>query len=291
MLSWSCARTRARSRSPGGYRVVLRDRAFVHLALVNVAMIAIGWGFFSWIVPAYADAELDVGARAIGLLLLANAATVVVAQVPIARIAEGRRRVVMLAVAAGLFVAASLLVAGARLGAPRTAFAVLIVAVVLVGVGECFHTTALIPLVAELAPDGLRGRYMAAMGLSWWVGLALAPTVGTVLLAASPAGTFVVAAGVSVAAGIASLALERRLPEASRLTPRPDVVTAAAGAAETARDRASSPGWSRTCHRRRVWRRHLSRVPGVAASPVEPSPPGRRLRRAPFPPPLRVTLP
>ena len=219
---WLAVRADAQPRPvAGGYRLVVRDGAFVHLALVNVAMIAIGWGFFSWIVPAYANGELGLGTGAIGVLLLANAATVVLAQVPIARLAEGRRRVVMLATGASLFVAASLLVVGARLGSAREAFVTLLVAVVLVGAGECFHTTALLPLVAELAPEGLRGRYMAATGLSWWIGLALAPTLGTTLLGVSPAGTFVVAAGVSAVAGGAGLALEPRLPETSRRTPRP----------------------------------------------------------------------
>ncbi len=40
---------------------------------------------------------------------------------------------------------------------------------------------------------------MAAIGLSWWIGLALAPTLGTQLFAV----------------------LEPRLPQGSRLTPRP----------------------------------------------------------------------
>lgn len=31
----------------GGYRLVVRDRAFVQLALTNVAMIAVGWGVFT----------------------------------------------------------------------------------------------------------------------------------------------------------------------------------------------------------------------------------------------------
>src|SRR6185503_8463072 len=75
---------------PGGYRLVLRDLAFRRLAFVNVAMIAVGWGVFTWLEPPYA-ANLGIGARQIGLLLLANAATVVVAQVPVARLAEGRR--------------------------------------------------------------------------------------------------------------------------------------------------------------------------------------------------------
>jgi len=204
----------------GGYRLVVRDRAFMHLAFTNVAMIAVGWGVFSFLVPPYAKNEIGISARLIGLLLLANAATVVVAQVPIARLAEGRRRVVMMALAASIFAGACLLVVAAGVSA-EGAYAALVVAVIAVGVGECFHTTALMPLVAELAPTSLRGRYMASMGLSWWLGLALAPTLGTQLLSLSPTAAFLAAAAVATAAAVSALTLERRLPDASRLTPRP----------------------------------------------------------------------
>jgi MFS family permease len=88
-------------------------------------------------------------------------------------------------------------------------------------VGACLHTTALMPLVADLAPPALRRRYMGAIGLSWWLGLALAPTLGTQLLGVSPPGTMLAAAGVALAAGLSALVLERDLPAAIRLTPRP----------------------------------------------------------------------
>jgi MFS family permease len=120
--------------------------------------------------------------------LLADAATVVVGQVPIAKLADGRRRVAMMAI------------------------------------GECFHTAVLMPLVADLAPDHLRGRYMATMGVSWWIGLALAPTVGTQLLTASAAVTLIGSAIAAGAAGVSMLALDRRLPDASRRTLRPKPV-------------------------------------------------------------------
>lgn len=204
----------------GGYRVVVRNRAFMRLAFTNVAMIAVGWGVFTWLVPPYARNEIGISARLIGLLLLANAAAVVVAQVPIAKLAEGRRRVVMMALAAAIFAAACLLVVSAGL-VKSTAYAALVAASIAVGVGECFHTSALMPLVADLAPPNLRGRYMASMGLSWWVGLALAPTIGIQLLSVSPMAAFLAAAAVAIAAGTSALALERTLPEASRLTPRP----------------------------------------------------------------------
>ncbi len=208
----------------GGYRVVLRDRAFIHLALTNIALIAVGWGVFTWLVPPYAENQLGISARLIGLLLLANAATVVIAQVPIARFAEGRRRVVMMALAGAIFTGACLLVAAAGVR-NETAYTALIVAAIAVGIGECFHTTALMPLAAELAPLSLRGRYMAAMGFSWWIGLTLAPTLGAQLLSLSPVVAFLTAAAVTCAAAVSSLALERRLPAASRLTPQPHRAT------------------------------------------------------------------
>jgi hypothetical protein len=59
-----------------------------------------------------------------------------------------------------------------------------------IGAGECFHTAVLMPLVANLAPPGIRGRYVATMGLSWWTELALGPILGTQLLDISSALTF-----------------------------------------------------------------------------------------------------
>ena len=219
----------------GGYRVVLRDRPFMRLALTNVAMIAVGWGVFSWIVPAYARGEIGVTTRLIGLMVLANALTVVLAQIPIARLSEGRRRAPTMALGALAFVAACLLVVGADLLDVRFAAAALLAAVVVVGVGECMHTTVLMPLVADLAPAALRGRYMAATGLSWWLGLALAPTLAAQLLSVSPAAAMLTSAVVAFAAAASALMLERDLPAAIRLTPRPGrraPTTSAAGLSE-----------------------------------------------------------
>jgi MFS family permease len=200
----------------GGYAVVVRDRALMRLAAINIAVIAVGWGVFSWLLPAYAEYQLGVHPRLIGVLLLVNAATVAAAQLPIARRAEGRRRVVTMAQAAATFAGAYLLV----LVAGR-AYPALVVAAVAVGIGECLHTTVLVPLAADLAPAALRGRYLATVQFSWWLGLALAPAAGAQLLSASPTATFAVATLAAAAAGTAALALERTLPAAARLTPRP----------------------------------------------------------------------
>jgi MFS family permease len=204
----------------GGYRRVLRDRAFVRLAGTNVAIIAIGWGVLPWVVPAYAKHELGLSAELIGLLMLANAAAVVLTQIPVARFAEGRRRVAMMAIGAGIFAAAFMLVLAAQ-SVGAAAYAALLVASIAIGIGECFHTSALMPLVADLAPEGLRGRYMATMGFSWWIGLAAAPTLGTQLLSISATAAFVGCAAVAAAAAVSMRRLDARLPQAARATPRP----------------------------------------------------------------------
>ena len=68
---------------------------------------------------------------------------------------------------------------------------------------------------------------MATVGLTWWLGLALAPTFGTQLLSVSPSAALLVPAAVALIAGVSSLSLERDLPAEIRLTPRPERAVAA----------------------------------------------------------------
>ena len=77
------------------------------------------------------------------------------------------------------------------------------------------------PLVADLAPPALRGRYMAMVGPTWWVGLTAAPMLGGPLLAVSAPLALLAGAALAVLA-IASLhASETALPTSVRLIPRP----------------------------------------------------------------------
>ena len=206
----------------GGYRQVLRDRALMRFSLINVVMIAVGWGVLSWIVPPYAR-EIGIGPSLIGLLLLANAATVVFAKLPIVKAAEGRSRVGALSLGAGIWVVACLLAVLAQATSPDLAFVCLVAAAVAFAVGECLHATAFMPLIADLAPLALRGRYMATAGLSWWLGLTLAPTLGGQLLAISPSLALI--GGAALAASVIALlrAFEPALPVSVRSIPRPGV--------------------------------------------------------------------
>ena len=54
------------------------------------------------------------------------------------------------------------------------------------GLGECFHGPNYGPLVADLAPRGLEGRYWAVSSGSWELGYVLGPAVGGFVLATAP---------------------------------------------------------------------------------------------------------
>jgi MFS family permease len=75
-------------------------------------------------------------------------------------------------------------------------------------------------LVVDLADPRLLGRYMAISALSWQVGFMIGPAAGGVLLAASPTGLWLVMASVLLLGGLATLALERGLPQALRHAPQ-----------------------------------------------------------------------
>jgi hypothetical protein len=77
------------------------------------------------------------------------------------------------------------------------------------------------PLIADLAPPALRGRYMATAGLSWWLGLALAPTLGAQLLAVSRSLPLICGAALAASAIVLLRAFEPSLPVTARAIPQP----------------------------------------------------------------------
>ncbi|MDQ4081860.1 MAG: MFS transporter [Actinomycetota bacterium] len=207
------------ARSPGRYLDVLGDRTFLAFVGLNVLFVAAGYAQLE-LLPVFAANEAAVDERAIGLLFFVNTFVVVVAQLPVTKLVEGRRRMRALALMTLLWGASWLLVlvAGAWLEA-IAAVALLGVAMVVFAVGECFQGPTQGALVADLAPPRLRGRYMALSAMSWEIGFIMGPAAGGFLLAVSPSALWSVAAAVCLLAGAGALALERGIPPELRLTP------------------------------------------------------------------------
>src|SRR5205814_6551078 len=101
-----------------------------------------------------------------------------------------------------------------------TAAALVFVGATLVfGLGEVLQGPTQAPLVADLAPDHLRGRYFALGSMSWSAGSILGPAIAGPLLGWHPLAVWPLAAAISVLAAAGCLALERRLPERVRRSP------------------------------------------------------------------------
>jgi MFS family permease len=209
----------ARSEQPGGYRDIARDRVFLTFIGLNTIFVAAGYAQLEAAVPLFAKHEAHVTEAAIGTIFLANVAAVVLAQMPVCKLIEGRRRMRVLAVMCAIWASAWVLVALAGLWQTAIASITIAVAVAVFGLGECLHGPITATVAADLAPDGLRGRYMALSTGSFAVGFAIGPAAAGGLLAVAPNAVFPLAAAVCLLAGVASLGLEGRLPAAARLTP------------------------------------------------------------------------
>jgi MFS family permease len=208
-----------RPAGPGTYVDVLRDRVFVAFVALNVVFVAAGYAQFE-LLPAFAKNEADVSETAIGFIFLANTLFIVLAQLPVSKLVEGRRRMAALAVMSVVWAGAWLVVlAGGLWFEALTAALVFGFGAVVFALGECFQGPVQGALVADLAPASLRGRYMAVSTTSWQLGFVIGPAVGGVVLDAEPLALWPLAALVCLGAAAASLALEHSIPRDLRLTP------------------------------------------------------------------------
>src|SRR5207244_11418677 len=144
------------SAAPAGYLHVLRDRVFVSLAGLNVVFIAAGYATFE-LLPVFAKNDAGVSERWIGVIFAANTLALVVAQLPVAKLLEGRRRMPALALMPALFAVAWLIVlAGGAWLETTDAALVFTGAAVVVGLGSCLQGPTPGAPGGDRAPAALR---------------------------------------------------------------------------------------------------------------------------------------
>jgi MFS family permease len=94
-----------------------------------------------------------------------------------------------------------------------TATTVLAGVAIVIAIGECAQFVVLGPIVADLAPPQLLGRYMSLYGLTFTAGVALGPAVGGALLATSPDAVWWGGALAVALTGAGLLRLGDRIPD------------------------------------------------------------------------------
>ncbi len=194
-----------------GYKLILRDRAFLVLVAANVIfalcslMLGIG-------VPVYVAVALRAPLWVIGVIMALSTALIAVFQTVVVRVLEPFRRTRVLILTGWLWCAwCSLLVL--VLLVPR-AFLIpfLFIVTCVYALAELIHDPTSNALAADIGQESLRGRYLALFQLSWSVAGLIAPGLFAVLFTLRPVLPWLVMATLILLASLTIHWIEPHLP-------------------------------------------------------------------------------
>jgi dipeptide/tripeptide permease len=183
-------------------RTILADRAFL-LFLVSSLLVAFTYMQSTTTLPLHVRAA-GLSTLVYGALISVNGALIVAIEVPLVAVT-------------GRFPAPPVIALGnllVGLGFGLTALAhdvpLLAVTVVIWTLGEIVGAPVASAYVADLAPEHLRGRYQGAWGLTFSLGLVLAPVLGTALFERSQAALWLVCGVLGALSAVLVMAIPRR---------------------------------------------------------------------------------
>jgi len=167
-----------RGRPPGGATIQWRaalsalrgDRA-LHQVLLGAFLVALVF-FQMTSTLGFAISHLGFSAQIYGLVISSNGALIVLFELPITTIT--RRFCARRAIAVGH----ALVGAGFGLFAWAQSVPMLFLCSLILTLGEMCAMPVTSAYIADLAPDGLRGRYMGSYGLTWSLALIVGPAAG-----------------------------------------------------------------------------------------------------------------
>ncbi|NIS82332.1 MAG: MFS transporter [Anaerolineales bacterium] len=149
-----------------GYARVLRDRRYMFFLIASMLMVSV-YMQMSGTLAVYLRDFHGIPEQGFGYILSLNAGMVVLFQFAITRRIEGRPPFLIMAVGTLLYVI------GFSMYGLVAVYALFLVAMAIITVGEMLTAPVGQALVAQMAPDDMRGRYMAVYGFSWMIPNAL----------------------------------------------------------------------------------------------------------------------
>ena len=215
-----------------GYRAVAADRVLVRVLAIVALLVAVSGSQLDAAFPMYATTAAGVGTRVIGIAFAANTLTVVLLQLVVLHKLRGRRRTRALMITCLLSAVCWLLtLLAGHVGGGVPAAATLILALIVVGIGETFWSPSTPGIVNDLAPDRLRARYNAMLGFADAGGALIGPPLAGLVIGAGVGGRFLIAIAVAcVLTVLAVRNLERVLPHAANIVGGEEAVLATAAA-------------------------------------------------------------
>ncbi len=189
----------------GGYRDVLRDTVYV-LFMGACILMTLVYMQMNTTLSVYLRDTHSVPEQGFGRILSMNAAMVVLFQFAVTRRIAKYRPLVVMAVGTLLYAI------GFGLYGFVSTFTLFLVAMVIITIGEMMTAPTSQALVAQLAPEDMRGRYMAVFGFTWVIPSAVGPLLaGLVMDNADPRLVWYAAGLLGLAATGAFALLQRRV--------------------------------------------------------------------------------
>jgi len=196
-----------------GYFRVLRDSTFM-LFMGTCILMGLVYMNMNSTLGVYLRDVRGADTSGYGALLSINAAMVVFLQFPITRRIEDRPPLLMMAAGTALY----------AIGFAMYGFvagnAMFVLAMVIITIGEMLVAPVSQAVTARLAPEDMRGRYMAIFGFSWTIPFAVGPLLaGLVLDNLNPDYLWYAAGIIGLLAALGFLYLQRRAQMAAETTP------------------------------------------------------------------------
>lgn len=204
-------RVRTEAGTAGGYRVLFADRPYLTLIAVNTAF-ALCSTLLAVAVPVYIVDGLPTPKWIVGPLFAVNTILLTAGQAFVVRSVRSLSRVRALVLAGACWVAWCLGLALAVRIPSRVLVPYLLLVMLWYTAAELLHAPLSNALAAAAAPEGIRGRYLAAFQYSFNVANILAPGLFTVLYTQQRSLPWLVVAGLTLAGTIGMATLERTLP-------------------------------------------------------------------------------
>ena len=150
-----------------GYRVALRDLAFMAFIVASMLMLLVYQQMYGTLSVFLRD-NFDINPSGYGFLMTTSAITVVLFQFWVSRLIKHRPPFLMMAVGTAFYVV------GFTLFGIVTTYILFALNIVIITIGEMIVMPMSQAIAANFAPEAMRGRYMAVFGLTW----ALPSTIG-----------------------------------------------------------------------------------------------------------------
>jgi MFS family permease len=183
--------------------------AFVAVSAAVLALFVSG-GLYLPVIPRFVHGPLGLDAASVGIALGSFSVSSLILRPFAGRLSDRRGRRFSLLIGATIFTAAAfghLLV---------TDLLMLVVMRLLLGAGEAFFFVAALAAAADLSPDERRGEALSFMSLSIYLGSAIGPIAGELLLNAGGYAVVWIAAGVMA---VLAIVLSWIAPETLKVDP------------------------------------------------------------------------